>query len=421
MPENETPNLEKNVKLFPIYKSLSWDLFFYYAIIFLFLTKTKNMTAAQVMFADAFYPLSKLFFQLICVHLTDKIGTRKSILLGNIFVDISLVVILFCVDVKGVILANILFAFAYSLKELCEPTFLNYSITQSENRREIFAKVDGRASSMFYLFDSVSAVCSGFFFVLNHYLPIILCLTLSIIATFIAFNFEDLPQKQNANVNHIRNYLKDLRDAFKYIFNSKRLRALMIFSASFTSLIVIFKTYMSSLLVDFNLPDKYFGIITAIIQLVASISAKRQGFFQNKYGNRVLTVFSIPFCLSIFIVGIVTSLHINLYVEILLIGLMILIYAIVKGPYYVLIKKYLNSFSNSSLSIKIYAANTILDSMFRFVLYLISSYLLGMFSTAFTLLIVGGFLTILFMIILEYMKTRVGLQPEEYRKSDIEF
>lgn len=35
-------NQKYNVKMFPLYKALSWDLLFYYAISFLFLTRYKR-------------------------------------------------------------------------------------------------------------------------------------------------------------------------------------------------------------------------------------------------------------------------------------------------------------------------------------------------------------------------------------------
>ena len=45
----------KNIKLFPIYKMISWDLLFFYAIIFLYLVQVKNLSAQQVLFAEALY------------------------------------------------------------------------------------------------------------------------------------------------------------------------------------------------------------------------------------------------------------------------------------------------------------------------------------------------------------------------------
>ena len=37
-----------NMRLFPIYKALSWDFLFYYTINFLFLTQIKNISASEV-------------------------------------------------------------------------------------------------------------------------------------------------------------------------------------------------------------------------------------------------------------------------------------------------------------------------------------------------------------------------------------
>lgn len=35
-------NKENNIRLYPIYKAFSWDLLFYYATVFLFLTRYKK-------------------------------------------------------------------------------------------------------------------------------------------------------------------------------------------------------------------------------------------------------------------------------------------------------------------------------------------------------------------------------------------
>ena len=46
---------KNNIKLYPIYRVFSWDLLFYYAIIYLFLTIEKGISAAEVLQFDAFY------------------------------------------------------------------------------------------------------------------------------------------------------------------------------------------------------------------------------------------------------------------------------------------------------------------------------------------------------------------------------
>lgn len=47
--------------------------------------------------------------------------------------------------------------------------------------------------------------------------------------------------------------------------------------------------------------------------------------------------------------------------------------------------------------------------------------LLKQTTTPYASLIIGIVSLILFIVVLDYMKTRIGLKPEEYRKQDIQF
>ena len=49
----EIQNRKVNARLYPIYKMISWDLLFYYSIIYLFLTQAKGFSASQVLLAEA--------------------------------------------------------------------------------------------------------------------------------------------------------------------------------------------------------------------------------------------------------------------------------------------------------------------------------------------------------------------------------
>lgn len=73
----EMKKKQKNVKLYPKYKMLSWDMLFYYAIIFLFFTQTKGILAADVLLAESFYPLFKVILLIPATILIDKIRKKK--------------------------------------------------------------------------------------------------------------------------------------------------------------------------------------------------------------------------------------------------------------------------------------------------------------------------------------------------------
>ena len=68
---------EYNVKIYPFYKMFSWDLLFYYSIIYLFLNQVKGLSTSDILFADSFFPLFKVIFQIPAVSVVEK--DRKSV------------------------------------------------------------------------------------------------------------------------------------------------------------------------------------------------------------------------------------------------------------------------------------------------------------------------------------------------------
>lgn len=101
---------KNNVRLFPVYKMISWDLLFYYPIIFLFLTQIKGLTAAQVLFSDAFYTLSNTFWQIPVTRLVDKVGKKNSLIVGNILYTLSIFSMIFMQNFYELLIIQFIYA-----------------------------------------------------------------------------------------------------------------------------------------------------------------------------------------------------------------------------------------------------------------------------------------------------------------------
>lgn len=69
-----------NMKLYPIYKSISWDLIFYYTIIFLFLTQTKGYSASDVLLSSSVFSIVMMIMQIPGARITEKYGKRKTLI-----------------------------------------------------------------------------------------------------------------------------------------------------------------------------------------------------------------------------------------------------------------------------------------------------------------------------------------------------
>lgn len=415
-------NMSYNMKIFPIYKGLSWDALFYYAVEFLFLTQIKGLTAAQVLFTDAFYPIFKFILEIPSNIIVNKLGKRRSLILGNLFVVGDMLCLILASNMYMVIFAWFLSAFGYALKGLTESNLLYDSIPKSDKRGEQFSKIDGRASSIYYYFDAISAISTGFLFVINGYLPMVLSLIICIIALLLSFNFKDVDaSSEEEPALSVKDILLDLKQATKFIVKSNRLRSLVIFDGFFAAILGMYSTLRSSILTDINLPEQYFGLIYAGLQLISGIASANQDKFHNKYRNRILSIFATRTTISFIIIGITTMIGLNfgLTLEILLL-LFVIQYAI-KGPYYTLMKRYQNNFTTSNMRTKISLVVDILYSGIKAILCFICSALLEVTTTSYVYIILGCVFTVFFIFLLDYMKGTVGLKPEEYKKEEIEF
>ena len=75
----------------------------------------------------------------------------------------------------------------------------------------------------------------------------------------------------------------------------------------------------------------------------------------------------------------------------------------------VLSNRYLANFSNESILTQIYAANAMIKNLLRAIIA----------TTANAMVIIGIFSAVISISLISYMKTRLGLKPEQYGENEI--
>ena len=135
--------------------------------------------------------------------------------------------------------------------------------------------------------------------------------------------------------------------------------------------------------------------------------------------NKTLSILGILLTISIIISGLCTMINLPTGLMYFILLAMIAISYTVKGPHYVLIKQYLNSFCDSDMRIKIYSANLFFEYICTAAISMTTSFVLNYYSSSYATLIVGIISFILMIFLIKYMSTRVGLKPEEYSEKDI--
>ncbi len=418
---NEEKILQKkkqnNVKIYKFYRIFSWDMLFYYAIIYLFLTIEKKITPAQALQFDAFYIFFKFILEIPCALTIQKMGKRNGLIIANIVVTIHILFIIFARNFATLIFSQFLCAYAFSIKSTCETDMLYDSLEHNEKRGSIFAKIDGKASGMYYYIDAISAILSSFLFVINSYLPLVICFIILLLTFFISTKFEDIQNKKETT--YISEEIKKIKYGFRKILKSKRLKNLLIFNGLFVGLTKILQNIRNTELLEIGVPEQYFGTIFGVMGIISGIATRNQWRIHKKYRNRTLSVLALPTTFSCLISGFILLSNFSYEVKFRVLLIMYAIQYIAKGPYYVLIKRYFNNFTTSEKRIQISTANSLCENAIASSLIFIASFILERITIGYTTLIIGCIFTIAFVLLLDHMRHIVGLKPEEYSSKEI--
>ena len=158
-----------------------WYFFILYSII----------SPAKVMYAESIYSLFLLLLQIPSAILIERIGSRKALLLGTTFATIQIALMIFANHFVILIMAYFMSAFGNAIKDIARNTLL-YDSTKMGKEKNSFGNINARGSSFSYALSTITSVFTGYLFVVNPYIPLILSTFVSLLAVIIAYRFEEV-------------------------------------------------------------------------------------------------------------------------------------------------------------------------------------------------------------------------------------
>ena len=411
-----------NAMLYPIYKAFSWDLLCFYSVEFLFYTITKNLSASQALMVTSFYIMLKMICQVPAVAISDYFGKKKSIILGNSLLIIHIITLMLAPDFKWIIFSNIFCALGYDLKSITEGNLL-YDSVATRGGDGIYTQIDSKGATGYYIIDTILAIIAGYLFTINNYLPFCICLIFLIISLILSFGLKEIyttPTRKERFSKFIKGYSSNIIDSFKFIKKSKRIRAYIIFASVFYGLIKIINTYKSDLLTDIGVSAEQFSMIYAILSLIAAFSASQSRKIQRYFRNKTLTIISLSYIISIiFIASIALKITNNIALPVILIFFIVL--RVCDSQWYVTQYTYLKNFTTQKSRNKISFTYELIVGFVASIISLIGATVLDTLNVRHAMLLVGLLFLAIMVIVLDYMRTRIGLKPKEYTKDDLEF
>lgn len=415
----ETKVRKHNLKLYPRYLMLGFDLLFYYGIRVMFLTEVKGITSPQILLSSTIYAFSMIIMQVPATLLTSKLGYKNTAITGNILNIIWALILITFKSFAGLALSQVISGTAFALKYVSESNLLSSSIPQAPTyqRNEIFSRLDKKGFSRYCIFSAISTIISGFLYNINPYIPIFLSLICIIASTAISFNFNDI--REDESKQSFKDYMKDLKKGYKFITKSKRLRALLVMTGAVWGIIGLLDSYQLTLMQDIGATSVQIGIIFAMFELTRGLFSNTAIDFNKKFKNKSLTNILLTFAIGFILAGIVAFSHIPFYTKLITIVVILLVMGGANAIDQILAKKYVNNFTSSKILPAIYSAKSICDNLLRTVITLLGALVLGIYNIDIATVAMGIFILILTLGLTVYSKDKLGLKPEEYTQKDI--
>ena len=407
--------MQRNIKLFPFYKMFSYDVLFYYAISVLFLTGVKGLSLSQFALISSIYSLAGIISQFPASIITDRIGLRNSMIIGNLLCVTWGLLYLVSSSFTFFIVAECLSAFGFALKGASESPFL-YSSLKREGELSTFGKVEGKGSTLYFIFEAVACIVAGYLYSINVYLPILFSCSCFLIATILAFYCKTI--KSSSESLTPSEHFDEIKTGFKFIFKSKRLHALLIFASIFHGILIISSIYMKSFLNELNISSTWFGYLFAVLSIASAIGSTIQDKIEKHHRNKTLTTISLTYILSFVFLGIFTMITKDIKSLLIIGSLVFILQAVIKGAYRIIIKQYVSRYTTSAIRSKLMSVYYLAESFGSALLVYIVSITIDLSSIGIIYVVSGLILCIILILVFNYMISRVGLSPEQYGESD---
>lgn len=182
-------DINRFIKLYPWYSGFTADLLFYVAIDTLFLTIVKNFSPAQIVSISSFSVFVCIALQFPILYIIKRIGNTASIRTGAVLLLLSSVFIAMGKSYLFVLLGRI-FRDAAEIFRTASVVVLENNLDLIDRRKD-FVRLRTAANTIYSVITMLISFVASYMFNLNHYLPMIWCITACIIGVILSFFMKD--------------------------------------------------------------------------------------------------------------------------------------------------------------------------------------------------------------------------------------
>lgn len=386
---------ERNISLSYIIGALMWGRFFLPVLALFYIAS--QVSLAEFAIIMSVFSLATFLLEIPTGVLADLIGKKNTLLLSRFMYIIEIVLIAFFNGFWVFLIAKIISGIGVSLGSGTNSALIYDSLKKIGKEKE-HKKVAGKLSFISNISMAFVFIIGAYLFSLNPKLPAIYSLPLIFLGFVLTFFLKE-PYKPIRRFTLSNSWLH-LKESISFFAKHKYLKFLAFFTFITGSIIAIILNISSVYFKEVMIPLSLIGVVAFISSMLAAYSSKRAHYFERILGEKKSF---IVIQISIIAAALLMSLIVPYY------GIIFyFIVQLIQGFYDVIISDYTNRHANTSHRATMLSMNNMFNSLGIFVLFPIVGYLIKDYSMGFSLVFIGVFLFICFIISLVwYNRVRV--------------
>ncbi len=361
--EQDIKTLNRNIKIFPFFRALSYDILFVWTISTIYLTEYKGMSYSQALYLDSIVMLSAVAIQFPISKLIEKIGIYASNLIGGFCYLFFVVAYIFVPSLEFgnfyfyiFVLLQVVFAVGLCIKNVADTDVILSTLKALKKRNE-YNYYEGKGNYYYHIFEAIASILAGYLLIIK---PDIFKGTLPFFASaivliiFIVLSLLIKPVKHNNDENkliqtneyNISNFKKE--KPMKSLLFDKFIISMFIMTFLFWGLMSQYMMLGKIFYQDSGvLPIEYIGYVVAISKIFGAFSCKYQFKFDLKFGIKNVIIF----CVTAILTFAIYSLSYLLWGKSSLISFIIIIFiffiqSALRSPFLIFLRNYITICTN---------------------------------------------------------------------------
>jgi MFS family permease len=260
----KTNHVRRNIILYKLFALFNEPLF-WGPILIISLEKLAHMKLHDIYFMESAVMIICVILNVPAGALADVIGRKKTLIMGRILLLASEVGFVTMRSPLHAWIANVLWAFGYSLQSGADVSLLYQSLKAGRFHGK-FVKIEGCAVGGRLLLTAFCSLLVGPLAMIDLRVPLYCCLPFMTIPLIVSFFFEE---PRVAERYSIKRQVQTLKNGFSYAISSPEIRWMIGFSALLMGASKVWFFTYNPYFEAVKIPLTYYGVIFFLLNIVA--------------------------------------------------------------------------------------------------------------------------------------------------------